>query len=96
MSKDDLLFKNVMKIFGFVIGLGVAVPLVYFVVPGLVTSLLMLGGIIGFFWAVAKFASVAGTQSTDSRADLLESNYTGYRSGNIYGPGSYIKGKTLD
>lgn len=59
MSKDDLLFKNVMKIFGVVIGLGVAIPLVFFVVPGLVTSLLMLGSIVGFFWLVAKFVNAA-------------------------------------
>ena len=48
-----------MKIFGVVIGLGVAIPLVFFVVPGLVTSLLMLGSIVGFFWLVVRFVSAA-------------------------------------
>lgn len=59
LSKDDQLFKNVMKILGVVIGLVFGLPLVYLWVPGLVTSLLMLGGIVGFFWLVVKFVAAA-------------------------------------
>lgn len=95
MSKDDLLFKNVMKIFTVIGVVGIGLPLLYFVVPGLVTSLLMLGAIIGFFCMVAKFANIAGSQqkSSSSRTDILKnSTYTSYPSGNVYAPGSSIKG----
>lgn len=94
MSKDDLLFRNVLKIFGIVIGLVVGLPLIYLVVPGLVTSLLMLGGIVGFFWAVAKFVGAAQcNQDTEQDNDLIaNSTYTRCPSGDVYAPGSKIKG----
>lgn len=66
MSKDDLLFKNVMKIFAVVGALGIGLPLLYFVVPGLVTSLLMLGAIAGFFYLFIKFITIIRNNAAGS------------------------------
>lgn len=86
MSKDDLLFKNVLKVFGVVIALVVGLPLVYLVVPGLVTSLLMLGGIVGFFWAVIKFVSVASScdQATSDPKEIYRRGASIRYGGNDY------------
>lgn len=95
MSKDDLLFKNVMNIFAVVGALGIGLPLLYFVMPGLVTSLLMLGAIGGAAYGLLAF--LANTRN--SAAIALSSNhpnqflddlsYTARSAGKSYGSESF-------
>ena len=58
MSKDDLLFKNTLKLFGFIGAAVVLLPILFLVAPGLVKSILMLGAIAGFFYLLIKFITI--------------------------------------
>ena len=96
MTKDDLLFKNVIKMFAFIGAAVLGLPLLYFVVPGLVTSLLMLGAIAGFFYLFIKFVTVArnnaatslSCNSSRSRQQMMEHLSASIRYG---GPGYISK-----